>query len=74
MAPHVGEEFVYGEPPFDSDRAMGIVAHVDQPDILPDHSMANASARVRHRRSNRYKVVAGAGEVICEGRWKLFAP
>lgn len=45
MAPHVGEDFVYGPP--DSDRALGIVdfslfAHVDHPDMLPDHSMANA--------------------------------
>src|SRR5262249_39695430 len=46
MTPHVGEEFVYGNPPTDSDRALGTVdfslfPHLDH-ENMPDHSMTHA--------------------------------
>ena len=87
MAPHVGAEFVYGNPPPDNDRALGLVnfslfPHVDHPAMLPDHSMANAEKWAAGLPVPGYaiddqtaiRVVDGAIDVISEGHWKLFSP
>ncbi len=80
MTLHVGQEFVYGNPPPDSDRALGVVdfslfTHVDHPDMLPDHSMSNAEKWSAGLPVPGYaiddqtaiKVVDGVVEVISEG-------
>ncbi len=86
MAPNVGEEFVYGNPPTGSDRALGMVAfslfpHLDH-ENMPDHSMANAEKWAAGLPVPGYaiddqtaiKVTDGAVEVVSEGHWKLFTP
>ena len=84
MAPHIGEEFVYGSPPT-GDRALGLVnfamfPHLDH-EAMPDHSMANAERWAAGLPVPGYaiddetaiKVVDGTVDVVSEGQWKLFA-
>ena len=84
MAPNVGEDFVFWNPPTSGDRALGLVdfamfPHLDYP-TFPDHSMANAENWAAGLPVPGYaiddqtaiKVVDGAVEVISEGHWKLF--
>ncbi len=86
MAPNVGEEFVYGNPPTGSDRALGMVdfamfPHLDH-EKMPDHSMANAERWAAGMPVPGYaiddqtaiKVIDGNVEVVSEGHWKLFTP
>jgi len=86
MAPHVGEEFVYGTPPTGGDRALGLVdfaifPHLDH-EAMPDHSMANAETWAAGVPVPGYaiddetaiKVVGDAVDVVSEGRWRLFTP
>jgi dipeptidase E len=86
MAPHVGEEFVYGSPPTDGDRALGLVdfsmfPHLDH-EAMPEHSMANAEKWAAGLPVPGYaiddqtaiQVTDGTVEVVSEGHWKLFAP
>ncbi len=87
MAPNVGEEFVYGNPPTTGgDRALGLVdfamfPHLDHED-MPDHSMANAERWAAGMSVPAYaiddqtaiKVIDGTVEVVSEGHWKLFTP
>jgi dipeptidase E len=86
MAPHVGDAFVYGDPPATGDdgRALGLVdfamfPHLDHP-AMPDQSLAAAESWAATLPVPGYgiddqtaiKVVGSAVEVISEGRWKLF--
>ena len=86
MGPHVGEEFVYGNPLTGGDRALGMVdfsmfPHVDHED-MPDHSMTNAERWAAGMSVPGYamddqtaiRVVDGTVEVVSEGRWRLFTP
>jgi dipeptidase E len=86
MAPNVGQEFVYGSPPTDGDRALGLVdfamfPHLDH-EAMPDHSMANAEKWADGMPVPGYaiddetaiKVTDGTLEVVSEGNWKLFTP
>jgi dipeptidase E len=86
MAPKVGQEFVYGSPLTDGDRALGMVdfsmfPHLDHP-AMPEHSMANAEKWAAAIGVPGYviddetalTVTDGAVEVVSEGHWKLFAP
>jgi dipeptidase E len=84
MAPNVGEDFVFWNPPTGGDRALGLVdfalfPHLDYP-TFPDHSMANAEKWAAGLPVLGYaiddqsaiQVVDGVVEVISEGHWKLF--
>ncbi|HEV8103198.1 MAG TPA: Type 1 glutamine amidotransferase-like domain-containing protein [Gaiellaceae bacterium] len=86
MGSHIGEEFVYGSPLTDGDRALGIVdfamfPHLDHP-AMPDHSMANAASWAAGLSVPGYalddetalKVIDDTVEVVSEGNWKLFTP
>ena len=86
MGPSVGEQFVYGNPLTDGDRALGMVdfsifPHVDHED-MPDHSMANAEKWAAGISAAGYAiddqtaigVVEGTVELVSEGTWKLFTP
>ena len=85
MAPHVGEDFVYGKPPTGDDCALGVVDFAIFPHLdhahMPDHSMANAQRWAAGVPVPGYaiddetaiKVVDGAVEVISEGHWNRFA-
>ncbi len=84
MAPNVGEDFVYWNPPTGGDRALGLVdfamfPHLDH-ENLPDNSMANAEKWAAGMPVPAYaiddqtaiKVTDGAVEVVSEGHWKRF--
>ena len=84
MGAHVGEDFVYGSPVTDGDRALGIVdfamfPHLDH-QAMPDHSMANAERWAAALPVPGYaiddetaiKVIDDTVEVVSEGHWKLF--
>ena len=84
MGPHVGEDFVYGSPLTDGDRALGIVdfamfPHLDHT-AMPDHSMAKAERWAAGLTVPGYaiddetaiKVIDDTVEVVSEGHWKLF--
>jgi dipeptidase E len=86
MGPNVGQEFVYGNPPPDSDKALGIVdfamfPHLDHVD-MPEHSMAEAEKWAAGMSVPAYAmddqtaiaVADGEAQVISEGNWKLFTP
>ncbi len=86
MAPNIGEDFVFWNPPNGSDRALGMVdfamfPHLDH-EKLPDNSMANAQKWAASLPVPGYaiddqtaiKVVDGEVEVISEGHWKRFTP
>jgi dipeptidase E len=86
MGPHVGEEFVYGSPLTDGDRALGIVdfamfPHLDHP-AMPEHSMANAARWAASLPVPGYAlddetaltVIDDTVDVVSEGNWKLFTP
>jgi dipeptidase E len=86
MAPNVGHEFVYGSPPTDGYRALGLVdfsmfPHLDH-EAMSDHSMANAEKWAAGVPVPGYaiddetaiKVVDGTVEVVSEGLWTLFTP
>jgi len=85
MAPNVGEEFVYGSPPTDGDRTLGLVdfsmfPHLDH-EAMPEHSIANAERWAAALPVPGYaiddqtaiKVTDGTVEVVSEGHWKLFS-
>ncbi len=84
MAPQIGEDFVYGKPPTNGDRALGLVdfamfPHLDHA-AMPDHSMANAEKWAAKMPVPAYaiddetaiQVVDGKVKVISEGHWKRF--
>ncbi len=86
MAPHVGEDFVYWNPPTGGDSALGMVhfslfPHLDH-EKLPDNSLANAERWAAGMPVPAYaiddqtaiKVVDGEVEVVSEGHWKWFPP
>jgi dipeptidase E len=86
MAPHVGQEFVYGAQSTDGDRALGevdfsIFPHLDHED-MPEFSMARAKAWAASLSNPGYaiddqtaiKVVNGEVHVISEGHWRYFPP
>lgn len=87
MGPHVGEEFVFSRQPGSGDEALGLVdfsmfPHVDNENLMPDHSMANAERWAARLPVPGYalddqsaiKVTDGTAEVVSEGHWKLFTP
>jgi dipeptidase E len=86
MAPNIGADAMYWNPPSGTDAALGVVdfsifPHVDDPK-MPDNSMANAAKWAASLPVPGYaiddqtaiKVVDGDVEVISEGHWKLFTP
>lgn len=86
MAPNIGQEFVYQDPPVGGDAGLGMVPfamfpHLDHED-LPDNSMANAERWAAGLPVPGYamddqtaiKVVDDAVEVVSEGHWRLFTP
>lgn len=86
MAPNVGEDFIYGKPSIDGDKALGLVdfsmfPHLDH-ESMPNYSMANAEKWAASLSVPGYaiddetaiKVVDGDVEVVSEGHWKLFTP
>lgn len=86
MGPLVGEEFVYGSPPTNVDKALGVVRfsmfpHLDH-EAMPDHSMANAERWASGLPVPGYaiddqtaiRVVGDTVDVVSEGNWKMFNP
>ena len=86
MTPRIGPEFVGWKPPSGGDETLGVVnfsiyPHLDNKD-LPDNTLANAEKWAAGLNAPAYaiddqtaiKVVAGAAEVISEGKWQLFTP
>jgi dipeptidase E len=84
MAPNVGEDFVFWNPPTGGDRALGLVdfsmfPHLDH-ENMPDNSLANAEKWAAGMRVPGYaiddqtaiQVVDGEVSVVSEGHWKLF--
>ncbi len=86
MAPNVGEDFIYWNPPAGRDQTLGLVdfamfPHLDH-EVMPDHSMTNAEEWAARLDVPAYaiddetaiQVVDGAVQVVSEGHWKRFTP
>ena len=84
MAPNVGEDLPYWNPPTGGDETLGMVGfsmfpHLDH-ENMPENSMANAEKWAAGLPVPGYaiddqtaiKVTGGTVEVISEGHWKLF--
>ena len=86
MAPRIGEDFKFWNPPGGGDEALGLVdfsifPHLDHPD-LPQNTMADAERWAASLPNPAYaidddtaiRVVDGAVDVVSEGHWRLFTP